>query len=125
MSLGPWFVHPLQIANGHLWLFIYLNAVTPLVDDVSPLNGRTASHSNFLHLPKTTQEDQVSMTSVEIKVHQGDSDSESDDEADLQNVLHEMRRFRQKQRGFIDVWWLFDDGGWSLRGALWFPWQLT
>ncbi|CAG0914745.1 unnamed protein product [Notodromas monacha] len=29
-----------------------------------------------------------------------------------ENILHNLTRFRQKQpKGFIDVWWLYDDGG--------------
>lgn len=28
------------------------------------------------------------------------------------DVLHEVNRFyMKKQQGYIDVWWLFDDGG--------------
>ena len=108
---------------------LVLFAATPLIDDTSPFHGpdnnvqaanpnllqpgtHATHHDNQLSIHSNVE---VDKTTVSEPCIESESDSENAASTTAENinknVLKDLRRFRRKQKGYIDVWWLFDDGG--------------
>ena len=106
--------------------------MTPLIDDTSPFHGTGSTPANILLPPGHQDSTQDSQNKGDREGEEAgasgqgaESDCESDREEEglakmamdaasesiNKNILKDMRRFRRKQKGYIDVWWLFDDGG--------------
>ncbi|ELU01077.1 hypothetical protein CAPTEDRAFT_156991 [Capitella teleta] len=103
--------------NQHLNAKTTHPEVTPLIDDASPMQlpadqqAAATKDGNLLH--PTGNNDEARFKATPSR-EESESESEEKDEDINAAILKDVRRFRRKQKGFIDVWWLFDDGGLTL-----------